>query len=74
MEDKTTNRYMRIDETGQILVRNPFACWIPELTIRQEIGGTVYTVTGSYEGTQSLLCKLERISTQNLSKKLEGTE
>ena len=32
---------------------NLSACWIPKLTVTEEIGGTVYSVTGSCEGEQS---------------------
>ena len=42
-------------------MKNISAYWIPELTVTEEIGGTVYTVTGSYEGTETLDKKLKRI-------------
>lgn len=47
----------RFDEAGRIHVRNLSAYWIPELMITKEIGGTVYTVTGSYEGTENFVRK-----------------
>ena len=56
----------RIDEQGRIVVRNPSAWWIPEMKIMEEIDGTVYTVTGSYEGTEMLDQKLSRIMLHNL--------
>ena len=43
-------------------VKNLSAYWIPELTVTEVIHGTLYTVTGSYEGTGSFLRKLERIA------------
>jgi len=59
-------RNYRIDEQGRIVVRNPSAWWIPEMKIMEEIDGTIYTVTGSYEGTETLDQKLSRIMLHNL--------
>ena len=59
-------RNYRIDEKGRIVVRNPSAWWIPEMRIMEEIDGTIYTVTGSYEGTEMLDQKLSRIMLHNL--------
>ena len=56
----------RIDEQGCIVVRNLDAWWIPEMKIIEEIDGTLYTVTGSYEGTEMLDQKLTRIMLHNL--------
>ncbi len=58
-----------IDEDGTIHTRNLSAFWLPEVRIQKEIGGTVYTVTGSYEGTESLHKKLERIMAEQVSEK-----
>ena len=55
------NRNYRIDENGHIRVKNPSAYWIPDAKFEMEIGGTVYTVTGSYEGTETLDKKWRRI-------------
>lgn len=63
MRNKFCNR---IDESGQIHVKNLSAYWIPELTVTEVIHGTLYTVTGSYEGTGSFLRKLERIAAKNI--------
>ena len=52
-------------EDGHLHVRNPSAYWLPELTVRKEIGNTVYVVTGSYDGTESLDKKLLRIMEQS---------
>ena len=51
----------RIDESGHITVRNLSAYWIPEIRVEREIHGTVYTVTGSFEGNEFLEKKLTRI-------------
>ena len=64
-DDQPRHNY-RIDEQGRIVVRNPSAWWIPEMKIMEEIDGTVYTVTGSYDGTEMLDQKLSRIMLHNL--------
>ena len=58
------------DEDDQIHVKNLSAYWIPQLTITEEISGTVYTVTGSYEGTEPLDRKLRRIMEKNMEDRL----
>ena len=63
-----------IGEDGHIHVRNLSAYWIPQLTITEEISGTVYTVTGSFEGTDSLLRKLERITAKKFTEKVEDSQ
>ena len=65
------SREHRFDENGSIVIKNLSAYWIPELTVREEIAGTVYTVTGSYEGTVSFVRKLERITARKFTEKLE---
>lgn len=47
------------------------AFWIPELTTTEKVGHTTYTVTGSYEGKESFLKKLERIVAKNAQQKFE---
>ena len=66
LPDDQRRRNYRIDEQGHIVVRNPSAWWIPEMKIMEEIDGTIYTVTGSYEGTEMLDQKLSRIMLHNL--------
>jgi hypothetical protein len=56
----------RIDESGHIRVKNPSAYWIPEIRIEREIHGTVYSVTGSFEGTEFPDRKLARILQRNV--------
>lgn len=63
-----------IDEEGSIHVKNISAYWIPELTITEVIHGTTYTVTGSYEGTENFVRKLERITSRNFIEKQEDSE
>ena len=62
---------VQFNVAGNIFIGNPSACWIPELTVSEEISGTIYTVTGSYEGTESFLRKLERIATKKFTNQLE---
>lgn len=52
--DDAPKRDIKFDENGNIVVKNPSAFWLPEVTIVDEIGGAEYTVTGSYEGTETL--------------------
>lgn len=59
-------RNVRINEAGHIIVKNLSAFWIPEINIEREIQGTVYTVTGSYEGTELSDRKLTRILLKNV--------
>lgn len=65
--DDAPKRDIKFDENGNIVVKNPSAFWLPEVTIVDEIGGAEYTVTGSYEGTETLDKKLKRIMEQNAS-------
>ena len=70
LSDDRPRHNIRFDEDGHIHVKNPSAWWIPDLAIEREIGGTVYTVTGSFDGEECMLRKLERIS----AKKFTNTE
>ena len=62
------------DETGHIRVKNPSAFWLPEFTLQREIGGTIYTITGSYDGTETLDRKMERILTEKFTENTEDDE
>ena len=57
---------VKINEADHIMVKNLSAFWIPEIKIEREIHGTVYTVTGSYEGTELPDRKLTRILLKNV--------
>ena len=59
-------REMKTNESGHITVRNLSAYWIPEIKVEREIHGTVYTVTGSLEGSELLEKKLTRIMLRNV--------
>ena len=49
MKNSNTQKYYR-GADGSLRVRNLSAYWLPELTLKRKLGGTVYSVTGSYEG------------------------
>ena len=63
--DDAPKREFTFDEKGNIVVKNPSAFWLPKVEIVDEIGGTEYTVTGSYDGEETLDRKLKRIMEQN---------
>ena len=63
--DDASKRDFTFDEKGNIVVKNPSAFWLPKVEIVDEIGGTEYTVTGSYDGEETLDKKLKRIMEQN---------
>ena len=63
--DDAPKRDVSFDDKGNIVVKNPSAFWLPDVKIVDEIGGTEYTVTGSYEGRETLDKKLHRIMEQN---------
>ena len=61
-EQRKNNHFIGID--GDIRVKNISAYWLPDLTLQKVIGGAIYTVSGSYEGTETLDKKLHRILVQ----------
>ena len=65
--DDAPKREFTFDAKGNIVVKNPSAFWLPKVEIVDEIGGTEYTVTGSYDGEETLDRKLKRIMEQNAS-------
>ena len=70
--DDAPKRDVSFDEKGNIVVKNPSAYWLPEIKIVDEVGGTEYTVTGSYEGTETLDKKLKRIMENNAANEDSG--
>ena len=70
-EDRPRHR-IRFDEEGHIIVKNSSACWVPNMTIQREIDGTIYSVTGSYDGSETLDEKLTRIMEQDAKNLEEG--
>ena len=70
--DDAPKREFSFDEKGNIVVKNPSAFWLPDVKIVEGHGGTEYTVTGSYEGTETLDKKLRRIMEQNATDDKNG--
>ena len=62
--DTPKERRFWFDEEGHIRVKNFSAYWLPDLTLKREIGGTVYSISGAYEGTGTLDRKAARIMEQ----------
>ena len=70
--DDAPKREFSFDDKGNIVVKNPSAYWLPDIKIVDEHGGTEYTVTGSYEGTEPLDKKLKRTTEQNAADDKNG--
>lgn len=62
------------NEDGHLCVKNLSAFWLPEFTLQKKIGGTVYAVTGSYDGVETLDRKMERIMGEKFAEKMEDSE
>ena len=62
----------QMDADGNLHADNLSAYWIPQLTLQREIGGTVYTVTGFYEGKTDFVRKLERMTVDRMRRAMEG--
>ena len=71
LSDEQRQSAVVIDENGIRRVKNESAYWIPEITISEKIGNTIYTVTGTYEGETSFVGKLERIMAKKFAKEME---
>jgi len=70
-EENRTGR-IHFDAAGILHVRNSTLNWIPEITFEEEVRGTTYTVTGSYEGNEMLDAKVERLLAKGLQDFFEG--
>lgn len=64
-------RNYRFDEDGYICARNLSAFWLPEFTLQKKVAGTIYTITGSYDGTETLDSKMERVMAKKFTEKVE---
>lgn len=60
------NQNTLIQADGKNHVKNLSAYWLPELTLCRKIGGTIYSVSGTYEGTETPDKKLRRIMEHSL--------
>ena len=68
------NKKTLFTEDGHIQVKNLSAFWLPELTLQKEIGGTIYSVTGTYDGMEMLDKKMERIVAEKFAEELGENE
>ena len=68
------NKKAKFTKDGHIRVKNLSAFWLPELTLQKEIGGTIYSVTGTYDGMGMLNKKMERIVADKFVEELGDTE
>ena len=59
-------------EDGRIKAKNIFAYWLDEIVIEGKIHGTIYIVDGTYEGSENLPKKLQRILVEQ--EKSDGDE
>ncbi len=50
-----------LESDGRISVPNLSAYWLPDLTIKEVIKGSAYTISGEYVGTECIVPKLKRI-------------
>ena len=66
-ERRKNNHLIGID--GHIRVKNLSAYWLPDFTLQKVIGGTIYSISGSYEGIETLDRKLSRILSQGTGDK-----
>lgn len=57
------------DESRTLHVPNLSANSFPILTLQRKIGGTIYTVTCSFDGKEQLRDKYQRIILQKISQK-----
>ena len=64
--DLQAHHDFKIDGDGNIRVKNLSAFWLPKFTLQREYAGTVYSVMGSYDGTETLDRKVKRILDNNL--------
>ena len=67
--DDAPKREFSFDDKGNIVVKNLSAYWLPDVKIVDKYVGTEYTVTGSYEGTETLDKKLKRIMMRTVSRR-----
>ena len=70
-EENRTGR-VHFDADGILHVQNSTLNWIPEIAFEEEVRGTTYTVTGSYEGGEMLDTKVERLLAKGLQDFLAG--
>lgn len=68
-----TTKYT-INPNGRISVPNLSAYWLPDLTIKETIKGSTYTISGEYVGTECIVPKLKRIMAHDASELMNITD
>ena len=63
-----------LEENGSISVQNLSAYWLPEMTIKELIKGSTYTISGEYVGTECIVPKLKRIMAHDADEFLKGAD
>ena len=63
-----------LEENGSISVQNLSAYWLPEMTIKEVIKGSTYTISGEYVGTECIVPKLKRIMAHDADEFLKGAD
>ena len=56
---------------NSIVVKTPFWWELPKVTLRKEIAGTEYSISGTYDGLQTLPSKLLKIMLREEEKDVE---
>ena len=72
MAENQQRRNIFVGTDGHMTAHNISAYWLPEIPIQEVIHGTIYTVTGSYEGNQPFIKKLERIMARQFAEEIEA--
>lgn len=54
----------KCNKDGHIVVKVPFYVELPKVTLKRQIGGTEYSVSGSYDGKRTLPAKLLNLMVQ----------
>ena len=70
MAEKQQRRNIFVGTDGHMTAHNISAFWLPEIPIQEVIHGTIYTVTGSYEGNQPFIKQLERIMARQFAEEI----
>ena len=63
-----------LEENGSISVQNLSAYWLSEMTIKEVIKGSTYTISGKYVGTECIVPKLKRIMAHDVDEFLREAD
>ncbi|MCQ2477546.1 MAG: hypothetical protein MJ125_06940 [Clostridia bacterium] len=68
------SHYTRFDGEGRLVVSNSSAFWLPDIRITEQVKNVTYVVDGSYEGSELLHEKFERILIHDINENPEETD